>query len=309
MRNCGFGVRAWAILGSMLATAAQAQTAVVAPVIDEATAPEPVLLRHCLVTPIDDVRVPALRAGLLATLLVREGAHVAKDQPLARFDDREARRLLQSATAQRDAAKLRTDSKLKENEALAIREVADAEHEAAIKANEKFADSVSEFEIRRLDLTKRRAEITRQVTAFERRVALVELGAAEAEVLAANDDIERRQLTAPLEGEVTEIHLHDGEWAEAGKSIMRIVRLDRLRVEGFVKVRDFLPADIVGRPVRVEADLAQGAMHTFTGEITFVSPLVQAGGEYRVWAEVANRRERGHWLLRPGLEARMSIDR
>jgi multidrug efflux pump subunit AcrA (membrane-fusion protein) len=310
MRICGFGVRAWAILGSMLATAAQAQTAVVAPVIDEAAATaDAVLLEHCLVTPIDDVRVPALRAGLLATLLVREGAHVAKDQPLARFDDREARRLLQSATAQRDAAKLRTDSKLKENEALAVREVAEAEHEAAIKANEKFADSVSEFEIRRLDLTKRRAEITRQVTAFDRRVALVELGAAEAEVLAANDDIDRRQLKSPLDGEVTEIQLHAGEWAEAGKSIMRIVRLDRLRVEGFVKVRDFLPADIVGRPVRVEADLAQGATHAFTGEITFVSPLVQAGGEYRVWAEVANRRERGQWLLRPGLEARMSIGR
>jgi hypothetical protein len=36
---------------------------------------------------------------------------------------------------------------------------------------------------------------------------------------------------------------------------------------------------------------------------------LKAGGEYRVWAEVANRRERGHWLLRPGLEARMTIGR
>jgi macrolide-specific efflux system membrane fusion protein len=311
MRIGGSSAIAWAIVGATLATtaAARAQTAAAVPGVDRAAASEAVLLQHCLVTPIDDVRVPALRAGLLTTLLVREGAHVAKDQPLAQFDDREARRLLQSATAERDAAKLRTDSKLKEDEALAVREVAEAEYEAAIKANEKFADSVSEFEVRRLDLTKRRAEITRQVTIFDRRVAVVELGAAEAEVLAAADDIERRQLKAPLEGEVTEIHLHAGEWAEAGKSIMRIVRIDRLRVEGFVKVRDFLPADIVGRPVRVEADLAQGATHAFTGEITFVSPLVHAGGEYRVWAEVANRRERGHWLLRPGLEARMSIDR
>ena len=31
-------------------------------------------------------------------------------------------------------------------------------------------------------------------------------------------------------------------------------------------------------------------------------------GEYRVWAEVVNRAERGHWLLRPGLEVEMTID-
>ena len=42
--------------------------------------------------------------------------------------------------------------------------------------------------------------------------------------------------------------------------------------------------------------------------ITFVNPLVQAGGEYRVWAEVVNRQENGEWLLRPGLEAEMTID-
>jgi multidrug resistance efflux pump len=135
------------------------------------------------------------------------------------------------------------------------------------------------------------------------------LGAAEANVAAAGEDVERRLLRAPFEGDVTEIHLHVGEWAEEGKPIMRIVRMNRLRVEGFVKVRDILPADIVGRQVRVEAELAQGSTQTFSGEITFVSPVVQAGGEYRVWAEVANRQERGHWLLRPGLEARMSIRR
>jgi multidrug efflux pump subunit AcrA (membrane-fusion protein) len=293
------------VLILLVPAAALGQAAIVSPVVDGPK--EAIVLEHCLVTPIDDVRVPALRSGLLTSLKVREGAHVAARQPIAQFDDREARRKLQAATAERDAAKRRTDSKLKEDEARAVREVAAAELEAARKANEKFADSVSEFEIRRLELTERRADITRQVIAFDRSVAVVELGAAEAEVLASTEDVERRLLLSPLQGEVTEIHLHVGEWAEEGKPIMRIVRLDRLRVEGFVKVRDILPADVVGRPVRVEAELARGSTHAFTGEITFVSPVVQAGGEYRVWAEVANRQERGHWLLRPGLAARMSL--
>jgi hypothetical protein len=45
----------------------------------------------------------------------------------------------------------------------------------------------------------------------------------------------------------------------------------------------------------------------FTGKIIYISPLVQAGGEYRVWAEVSNRQENGQWLLRPGLNAEMTI--
>ena len=43
------------------------------------------------------------------------------------------------------------------------------------------------------------------------------------------------------------------------------------------------------------------------GKIVFVSPLVQPGGEYLVWAEVENKQENGHWLLRPGLTATMTI--
>jgi multidrug efflux pump subunit AcrA (membrane-fusion protein) len=288
---------------------AEDPTASLSPVVERRADAEVVLLEHCLVTPIDDVRVPALRSGVLTAVKVREGEHVAAGEPIAQFDDREALRKLQAAIAERDAAKLRTDSKLKEEEALAVRDVAAAEHEAAIKANEKFADSVSQFEIRRLELTQRRADISQKVIAYDRRVAMVELGAAEAGAAAAAEDVERRLLKAPFEGDVTEIHLHAGEWAEEGKPIVRIVRMNRLRVEGFIKVRDILPADVVGRQVRVEAELTQGSSHAFTGEITFVSPVIQAGGEYRVWAEVANRQERGHWLLRPGLEARMSIRR
>ena len=44
-----------------------------------------------------------------------------------------------------------------------------------------------------------------------------------------------------------------------------------------------------------------------SGKITFVNTLVQAGGEYKVWAEVENREENGQWLLRPGLNVTMQI--
>ena len=89
---------------------------------------------------------------------------------------------------------------------------------------------------------------------------------------------------------------------------MRIVRLDRLRVEGFLNAKDFSPSEVGNRPVRVSIRLARGKTESFQGKITFVNPLVQAGGEYRVWAEVVNRMEGSQWLLRPCLEADMTID-
>ena len=54
--------------------------------------------------------------------------------------------------------------------------------------------------------------------------------------------------------------------------------------------------------------MAGGKSETFVGRVTFISPLVQPGGEYRFWAEVDNRRHGDAWLLRPGVEAEMVIE-
>ena len=52
---------------------------------------------------------------------------------------------------------------------------------------------------------------------------------------------------------------------------------------------------------------ASGRAARFNGAVVFISPLVQAGNKYRVRAEVENRTENGHPLLRPGMSATMTI--
>jgi hypothetical protein len=71
---------------------------------------------------------------------------------------------------------------------------------------------------------------------------------------------------------------------------------------------DFSPSEVSSRPVQVSVQLARGRTASFQGKIVFVNPLVDAGGVYRVWADVVNRRDGDQWLLRPGLEADMTID-
>lgn len=265
-------------------------------------------LQHCLITAIDDVQVPAQRGGLLTKLVVREGAAVEKAAPLAQLDDADAQLKLRSAEAERDAAEARAKSDVDYRYARAGHAVAEAEHRISVLVNEKQPNSVSLIEVERLRLTAEQASLKMELGQLEQAVRRIETGISKAKAEQAQNDVRLHQVQAPLAGEVAESYVQVGEWVEPGKPIVRIVRLDRLRVEGFVHVRDALPGEIAGRPVKVSVVLARGERREFAGRITYVSSLVQAGGDYRVWAEVENRREQDQWLLRPGLEAEMTLE-
>ncbi len=103
------------------------------------------------------------------------------------------------------------------------------------------------------------------------------------------------------------VYRHLGEWVAPGDPVVRIVRVDRLRLEAFLNAKDFGPEEIDGKAITVEVDLARGRKVKFPGKVVFVSPLVEAGGEYRVLCDVVNRQENAQWLLRPGMVADMTI--
>jgi multidrug efflux pump subunit AcrA (membrane-fusion protein) len=108
---------------------------------------------------------------------------------------------------------------------------------------------------------------------------------------------------------VVQIFPHQGEWMQPGDPLARVVRADKLRVEGYVDSSRFDPEVVRDRPVTVEVTLADDRKESFPGRIVFTSPLVESGGDYRVFAEVENRQAAGsgQWLLRAGQTARMTI--
>lgn len=267
------------------------------------------LLQHCLVTAIDDIQVPALRTGRLAKLQAKEGSRVVAGELLAQIDDEESNLQLQAAAAEKAAAHKKADSPLEEEFAEATHDVSVAEHEAAVEANQKFANSVSDIEVLKLELATKQAALRVDLSRFNRDVQKVELGTADAKVALAEADVRLRRVEAPLAGEVAEIYARPGEWVESGAPVVRVVRVDRLRVDGFIKVRDVLPGDVFGKPVKIVVELADGKRFAFDGAVTFVSPVIDAGSQYRIWAEVENRQEHGQWLLRPGMQAEMTIAR
>jgi macrolide-specific efflux system membrane fusion protein len=142
----------------------------------------------------------------------------------------------------------------------------------------------------------------------DRSVAKTTVEARQAQVVAAQANIDRRKILAPLSGEIAKVYLHLGEWAAPGTPVLRIVRLDRLKVEGFLDPKQFAPSEIANRPVSFETELTRGRKEKFPGKITYVNFQIEPTGFVRVMAEVDNRKEDGQWLLRPGTTGEMTIE-
>lgn len=268
---------------------------------------ETVQLRHCLVSLIAEVQVPAQEPGVLSAIGVKEGALVASDSLLAQLDDRQAQVQRRAAELERNAAAAKAADDIEVKFAAASLDVADAELQQSIEINRRSPNSVSASEIRRLTLAKKRAELQVEKSKLDLKVAKMTADVQDAALQAADQAVVRRKILSPVDGMVVAIFRQQGDWVAAGEPVLHVARLDRLRVEGFISASEFDPGEIDGRPVTIEVELARGRKAQFKGEVVFVSPLLQAGNKYRLRAEVENRQEKGHWLLRSGGTANMVI--
>ncbi len=271
-----------------------------------ARAADTVKISNCLLALDDEATVPAQVAGVLTKILVREGRQVAAGDLLAQIDDAIPLAKREVAKFKLEAAKRQAADDVDIRFATAAAEVAEAEYNLAEDANRKMQGTVPQARVRELLLEHKKMKLSIDKAKKDMAVAALQAKVAEAELHAAEVDVQHCRIVAPLDAVVVELKSHEGEWAQAGEPIMRLVRIDRLRVEGFLNVKDYRASQIQGRPVSVVATFA-GQTETFPGKIVYVKPLIDAGGEFLVRAEVQNRKENGVWLLSPGLNAEMTI--
>ncbi len=264
-------------------------------------------LPDCLVYLIEDIQVPALEAGPLVKINVKEGDVVERGQALALLDDSQPKLQKMAAELERDAAiaKASDDIDIRFAQATLAYSIAELKRLMAIEA--KGAGSVSVPEVEKAKLARQRDELQIAKSQLEAKVAQMSADKHQADVQAADLSVARRQILAPIRGEVATVYHEQAEWVNAGEPVIQVVRMDRLRVEGFVATSELNVAEIAGRDVIVEVELARGQRQRFAGQVTYISPVVTAGGKYRVRAEVENRLAGDEWLLRPGASAAMTI--
>jgi multidrug resistance efflux pump len=264
----------------------------------------------CLVTLISDVNVPAnlapQEAGVLRELKVREGDEVDEGQLLARIDDEVERKRKEGAAYSLEAAKKEAGNQISVDYARAAHKVATVEFEQAKEANRRHPGTVPASELRRMQLEQKRAELQIEQSLYDLEIAAVSVSIRQAELDLADLQIGRRQIVAPVPGIVVERYVDEGEWVRPGDDVLRIVRMDRVRIEGSVKATELPPAQVKsGQRVTVRLH-PQG--QPVPGQVVFVNPIVTVGSRYEVWAEVENVRQAGAWLLSPGLQVEMTIE-
>ena len=261
------------------------------------------VIQPAVVTLIEQVEVPARVAGVLAEVAVREGTFVEQGELLARLVDDEAQLNLHMAGLELRIARRQADNDIRVRFAKKSAEVAAAELRRSLDSVRRYRKSISDTEIDRLRLSAEQARLEIEQSDEQFAEAKLTAEVKDTEEKLARLELVRSRIEAPLSGVVVQLNRRAGEWVKPGDPVVRILRVNRLRAEGFV------PASrINGRHagLRVELSIAvpEGEPRVFHGKLVFVSPEVNpVSGQVRVWAEIDNP----DLVLRPGEKGTMTI--
>ncbi len=191
-------------------------------------------VENALLKTIESTSLAAEVAGNIEQLSVVEGDHVQIGQPLGKIRDSAVRLQVQRAEIALALAtkKQRSDIDLRlARERAAVAENELQRHE---NANATFENTYGPKEIDRLRLIASSAQLEIERAAYERELLELDRALAENDLLQAQELLERHQIQAPAMGVVVALKRRIGEWVEPGTDVLQIVKIDRLRVEGFL---------------------------------------------------------------------------
>lgn len=268
-------------------------------------AEQPLTIAEAQVTLAAQVRVPARDAGTLDELHAAEGDFVEQGQVIGRLQGDLAEIDREMAEIEHRIAQLKSQNDVDRRFADKSHKVAEAELARSLESVELYPKSVSKTELDKLRLTAERASLSIEQAQRDEQVAALTESLKGRAAVAAQRQLALRQIVAPLSGMVVQVLHQPGEWLNPGDPVVRIVKLDRLRVEAFVDGKRF-GSELLQRRVQLRVELPPGNRPAvYAGRITFVSPELQpVTGQMRIWAEVEN-----HDLqLRPGMRGQLTIE-
>lgn len=254
----------------------------------------PLKAEGALVRLIEQVDVPARDAGVLSEFAVKEGQAVRKGELLGRLDEEEQTLAVSKAELELETARRKAESDVPVRAARKGAEVARADLDRALLARQNFKEAISDSEVDSLRLKSEKAVLEIEQALLEGQLAEAASRIRANELDVAKMRLGQRRIAAPLDGIVVQLYRQPGEWVQPGEKTIRVLRLDRLRVEAFLP-ESAAKTSLVGAKAMLRAGTDAGA--EYSGEVVFVSPEVDpVNGQVRIWAEVSNRDLR----LRPG---------
>src|SRR5207247_1619577 len=133
--------------------------------------------------------------------------------------------------------------------------------------------AVSQTELDTLKLAAEKAELELEQAEHDLQTAAITRDLKANELDLATRTIERRKIVAPLTGVVVQVKHRKGEWVQAGETVVRVLRMDRLRAEAFLPAKS-VSGDLIGAAAILFVDLEDQPKAEFPGKLVFVSPEV-----------------------------------
>lgn len=258
-----------------------------------------------VLTLMEQADVPAREPGVLMHIAAKEGITVEAGQLLGQIDDADARLRSDKARTELAQSQAAAENDIKVRFAKKSADVAVAELQRAKDAAEKFDRSVSQTELDRLQLLADKSQLEVEQAAIDFNFSGLSRDLKQHDLQLAELSLQRRRITAPITGMVVQWRKHPGEWVEPGQPVVRIIRLNTLRAEGFAPAT-LLTLSSVGVKVTLSVDLPQRPAAKFPGELVFVSPEIDPiNGQVRFWAEIQNPKLE----LRPGQLGSLAVER
>ena len=234
------------------------------------------------------------RRPLLRGTLVRKGDVLGKQKD-AELVEQKIVAEQELLVSEKEAAK-----ELEVEVAVAAAQVAQASYKRADSLNKTMPGSVSPEEIQEKYYEYVRSMKAIDKAKFDLEVNQEKVKVAKARVNAADVAIEDRKLVSPIDGVIDDVMKNEGEWLREGDEILKIVRYDKVQINGSIPANRYAPETIANKKVVVEVKRPGAEPQKLEGKVVYVRQTVESG-HYYFYADVANQaNEAGYWLLNPG---------
>ncbi len=252
----------------------------------------------------DAISVPAEYNGVLTHMLVKEGQILKEGDLVAKIKDSELRLQLVRAEYENQIANLTAKNDVDIRFSRKSSDVAQSDVTRSLESNTRVPNAVPVAKLERQVLERDRTLLQLEQAERDFEVAKLKKNLTKNQVELSNLLLQKTEIRAPISGMVTAVERQRGEWVEPSETVIRLVKIDRLRVEGFITAESASKVRI-GAPVEVKFTQQWLKDFKYQGTIVFVDPEANPiNSQIVVWAEINNVNNR----LVPGLRGDILID-
>ncbi|MEM7782794.1 MAG: HlyD family efflux transporter periplasmic adaptor subunit [Planctomycetota bacterium] len=262
------------------------------------------VVRAGIIKIIDSVKVPAEISGVIAELEFREGQLVSQGQILGKLKSEELNVRLQKAEIEDQISRLTAANNIDIRFAKKSLEVSSRRVARSQNSNQRVPGAVPQSRIEEQELEKHRDELRVEQATRDQEISEMEVKLKATDLKLTELLVKKSSITSPIEGMIVGVERKAGEWVEPGDTILTVVRMNRLKVEGFVPVQIANQIES-GTQATIRVQQSANKVLELKGKIIFINPVANpVNSSVPVWVEFDNSEVR----LIPGLNAEIELN-